>query len=458
MKKIFFLITLLLILPSISAINLTIEKQSVNEVLISELDMPAYFDLEITNLGSNDKFKIYNLVGLDISPESIEIDKGETKQLSLKVAPLGQLDIRGLYSFECFFRGEDESETNTKLTIRIIDLADAFEIGSEEFNPESNSLEVYIHNKVNFDFGEINAKFKSAFFDFEENFNLGPNEKKNFDISLNKEEFKKLMAGFYTLKTEVNVENEKADIEGVIKFAEKNLVTSTKKDYGFVINTQIIEKTNEGNVMAKSETVLKKNIISRLFTSFSPSPDIVERQGLEIFYTWDREIKPGETLKITVKTNWLFPLLVVLFIVAIVILSKQSSKTDLVLRKKVSFVKAKGGEFALKVSILVNARKYIEKVSIIDRLPPLVKIHERFGGERPLRIDERNKRIDWGFEKLEAGEKRVISYIIYSKIGVLGKFSLPTTTAIYEKEGKVKESTSNRAFFLIDQSKKVVED
>lgn len=458
MKKIFFLITLLLILPSISAINITIERQSINEVLISELNMPAYFDLQITNNGPDDTFKIYNLVGFDTFPESVQIDKGETKELSLKVAPLGKLDIRGLYSFECFFRGQDESETNEKLTVRIIDLKDAFEIGSEEFDPESNSLEIYLYNKVNFDFENISAKFKSAFFDFEDSFNLGPNEKKSFNIKLNKEEFKKLMAGFYTMKTEVNVNDEKANIEGTIRFVEKNLVTSTKKDYGFVINTQIIEKTNEGNVVAESETVLKKNIISRLFTSFSPSPDIVERQGLEIFYTWDREIKPGETLTITVKTNWLFPLIVVLFVIAIVILSKKYTKTDLLLRKKVSFVKAKGGEFALKVSLIVNARKYIEKVSIIDRLPPLVKIHERFGGETPKRIDERNKRIDWGFEKLEAGEKRVISYIIYSKIGVLGKFSLPTTTAIYERDGKVKEATSNRAFFLIDQIKKEIED
>ncbi len=456
MKKIFILITLiLLILPSVLAINLTIEKQSSNEVLIIGLEMPAVFDLKITNLDSSDNFKFYNLLGLNISPETVSINQGETKEIKLKISPIGDLDIRGFYTFVYTIRGQDGSKIDQRLTVKIIDLKDAFEIGAEEFDSDSSSLDIYIHNKVSFDFSEIDVKFTSAFFNFEESFPLEPNQRKSFNVQLNKDDFKKLMAGFYTLNAKISVGDEKANVEGIMKFVEKNLVTSTKKDYGFIINTKIIEKTNEGNVLAKSETVLKKNIISRLFTSFSPQPDIIERQGLTIYYTWEREIKPGETLKIIVKTNWLFPLLVVLFIIAIVILAKQYAKTNLVLKKKVSFVRAKGGEFALKVSIFVHAKKYIERVSVIDRLPPLVKIHERFGGEKPLRINEKNKRIEWGFEKLEAGETRMISYVIYSKIGVLGKFALPSTTAVYEREGEVHETISNKAFFIAEQKRRV---
>jgi len=458
MKKICVLVILiLLILPSILAINLSIEKQSSNEVLIIGLKMPAVFDLKITNLGSQDNFSFYNLVGLSISPETVSINQGETKEVKLKISPIGDLDIRGFYTFKYAIQGQDYSEISQQLTMKIIDLEDAFEIGSEEFDSDSSSLNIYIHNKVSSDFTSINANFKSAFFNLKENFSLGPNEKKSFNIQLNKDNFRKLMAGFYTLNAEINVEDKKANVEGIIKFVEKNLVTTTKKDYGLIINTKIIEKINEGNVLAKSETVLKKNIISRLFTSFSPQPDIVERQGLTVYYTWEREIKPGETLKIIVKTNWLFPLLVILFVVVIVVLTKQYSKTNLILKKKVSFVRAKGGEFALKVSIIIHAKKYVERVSIIDRLPPLVKIHERFGGEKPLRINEKNKRIEWGFEKLETGETRILSYIIYSKIGVLGKFALPATTAVYEREGEVHESTSNMSLFLEEQ-KKSIED
>jgi hypothetical protein len=51
---------------------------------------------------------------------------------------------------------------------------------------------------------------------------------------------------------------------------------------------------------------------------------------------------------------------------------------------------------------------------------------------------------------MQPGERRVFSYIIYSKIGVLGKFALPSVTAVYEKEGKVKEAQSNQAFFMLE--------
>ena len=354
MKKIPVLIFIaLLILPAVSAINISIEKQSLDEVLVAELNLPVIFDLKITNLGSTDNFEFYNLLGFSMFPiEAIHIEGGQTKDVPLKISPIGEFTYRGLYTLEYFIRGQDDSEVKQRLTFRVVDLKDAFEIGSGELDIESNSLGIYIYNKVNFDFGEIDAKFSSPFFDVEKNFSLGTNERKIFNVEVNKEDFKKLMAGFYTLTAEVSVQDQKADIEGIIKFVEKDILTTTKKDYGLIIYTQVIKKVNEGNVLAKSETVIKKNIISRLFTSFSPEPDSVDRGGFKMYYTWTRQIKPGETLEIVVKTNWLFPLLVILFVVVIVVLAKQYTETHLVLRKKVSCVRAKGSEFALKVSIV----------------------------------------------------------------------------------------------------------
>ena len=130
----------------------------------------------------------------------------------------------------------------------------------------------------------------------------------------------------------------------------------------------------------------------------------------------------------------------------------------MVLRKRVHFVKAKGGEFALKVSVFVNAKHYVERVHIIDRLPPLVKLFDRFSGDTPTKVSEKERRVEWDFEKLEGGETRMLSYIIYSKIGVLGRFALPSTTAIYQRDGKIHESVSNRAFFVAEQTKVESED
>ncbi|MBU2562163.1 MAG: hypothetical protein KKF68_00695 [Nanoarchaeota archaeon] len=458
-KMLIFLLGILMIFPLISALNIEVEKKSSNEVLISGVDKPVTFDLEITNYGPAESLEFYNLIGFKMFPIGrVPISTGEKKEVQVKISPIGEFDYKGYYTFNYFIRGLDSTQVGERLTFKIVKLEDAFEIGANEFDPESNSVEIYIHNKENFDFGEINVKFSSSFFNIEEIFSIGPHEKKEFTINLNKEDFNKLIAGFYTIEAEITAQEQTAKVQGTIKFVEKNIVTTTKRDYGFVIITKSIEKTNEGNIITDTETTLKKNIISRLFTNFNPQPDYVERRGLTVDYTWEKSIKPGETFKIAVKTNWLFPLLIIFFIIAIVVLAKQYSKTDLVLKKKVSFVRAKGGEFALKVSILVNAKKHVERVSVTDRLPPLVKIHEKFGAEKPVRINEKTRRIEWNLERLEAGETRILSYVIYSKIGVVGKFALPSAIAIFEKDGEISESESNRAFFIAEQRDKEIEE
>jgi hypothetical protein len=460
MKRAFIsLLIILLILPLVLAINIKVEKTSSQETMIAEIKQPVIFELKITNLGDSDSFEFYNLLGFQMFPiGTTPIESGETEDIELKVSPIGEFDERGSYTFPYYIRGQDNTEIEEKLTFRIVELKDSFEVGSGEVDADIGSIKIFIENKVNFNFEDVNAKISSIFFNLEETFDLGPFEKKEFDVLLDQDDLKKLMAGFYTVDAKINVEDQETEIEGVIRFVEKTLVTTSKKDYGILINTNVITKTNEGNIVEKSETIIKKNIISRLFTSFSPEPDTVNRDGATVYYTWAKEIRPGESFEITVKTNWLFPFLVILLIIAIVIFIKKYSVTDLVLKKKITFVRTKGGEFALKVSILANAKKYVERVNIIDRLPPLVKVHHRFGGEEPTRIDEKTRRVEWNLDKLEVGEVRMISYIIYSKVGIVGRFALPSATALYERNGKIKDTESNKAFFIAEQKKGEVEE
>jgi hypothetical protein len=220
-----------------------------------------------------------------------------------------------------------------------------------------------------------------------------------------------------------------------------------------VVNTKIIKKENQGNSIIPTQIEVNKSIISRLFTTFSPEPDLIERKGLKVRYLWEDEIKPGENLEIKIQTNWLFPLFLIFFVIAIVVLIRKSTIRSVHMRKKVSFIRTKGGEFALKVNVLVSANKYVEKVTIVDRLPPLVKVFERFGSEQPSIVDAEGRRIKWEYEKLEAGEVRMLSYVIFSKVGVVGKFALPSAIAIYEKDGEVREAHSNRAFFVAEQKR-----
>ncbi len=454
MKRLLIILILLVVVPSLFALNLEVEKTSKNEVMIIGLNEPARFDLTLKNYGPEDNLVFYTYFSQSIFPKgTVNIQEEKVKEIQVEIYPPENIK-EGYSQFQLFIRGQDNSEVIKPLTINVVEFQDIFEIGSGDIDAESKTIELYIQNIVNFQFKELDVKFSSAFFEINEKFSLGPFEKKNFTITLDKEKFSKLMAGYYTMSAEIKTKSLETIIEGTINFQEKNILTTNKKNYGIVINTQLITKKNEGNVPEIVSTVIKKNIISRLFTTFTPEPDYIERQKGFVYYTWENELQPGQLIEIKAKTNWIFPLIIIVLIVLIVVLLKKTSKTNITIRKRVSFVRAKGGEFALKVTIIVKAKKYLEKISIIDRLPPLVKVHERFGSEKPTRVDEKNKKLEWQYEKLEQGEVRILNYIIFSKIGLLGKFALPRTTAIFEREGVVKESVSNKTFFLAEAAKK----
>jgi hypothetical protein len=79
-------------------------------------------------------------------------------------------------------------------------------------------------------------------------------------------------------------------------------------------------------------------------------------------------------------------------------------------------------------------------------------LYEKFG-IRPDKIDAATKRLFWNIERLNSGEERVYSYIIYSKLNVVGRFELPSATAIYQREGKTEQVLSNRTFFVAETSR-----
>ena len=68
--------------------------------------------------------------------------------------------------------------------------------------------------------------------------------------------------------------------------------------------------------------------------------------------------------EIVVKTNWLFPLVIIILIVLVVVLLKKTSKVNITLRKRVTFVKAKGG----KIGNSIFEEDKIEQVEKIYQL------------------------------------------------------------------------------------------
>ena len=207
------------------------------------------------------------------------LNRGEQKEISMKIYPREKMTMRGVYALEYTIRADDNSETSNALSIRVIEPKDAFEVGAEDISLEANTFTVYIQNKENFDFKEVNAKISSDFFQFDKTFAIGPKGKQTFKLDLNNEDIKKLVAGFYTIKAEINSLGQTGVTEGKVKFVEKDSVETTKDEKGLFINTQTVEKINKGNTIVKPEVTIEKNVLTRFFTSTEPKADVIERNG-----------------------------------------------------------------------------------------------------------------------------------------------------------------------------------
>ncbi len=458
MKKEITLISIAIFLLSlnlVSAINLDVSVKPVSDSYIIDLNKPAVFDLIIKNLGDTDEFEIYSLVGVDISPETkFKIVSGETKTLRIEAIPQEALKSKiGFFTFEYLIRDSRSEIQKEKLSLNIAGLEDAILVIPQNINLNSEKMVVTIKNIIMYDFNEIKININSAFFESEETISLKSLESKQFEIPLDKEKMKSYAGGSYLMNVRFQTSGKIAEKEVMFKFLEQENIETNENVEGILIRRTEITKKNLGNVKKTVSINIQKNLLTCLFTTVNLQPTKTEIKGLVKYYIWEKELAPNEQLKVIAKTNWLYPILIILLIIGIYILIKRYIETDIMLRKKVSFVKTKGGEFALKVQIKIKARRYVEKIKITDKLPSIVNLYDKFGAVAPDKIDIENKRLEWDIEALNPKEERIFSYIIYSKIGVVGKFELYPASAVYEKDGDIKNAQSNKAFFINEPEK-----
>lgn len=447
MKKFMFLILVFLLVPTVFGIDLEISQASENVFIIGDPN-PIEISFEIKNNGESSDFKIYNLIGFSMKKTEFSLRNGEKKKISFEVHPRNRMDPRENYAIEFFVKDELGEKVSAAALVKIVYPKDALEISISEIKPGDEEVTIQLKNLFNYKFEKIGLKFTSEFFSGQREVELGPYEEKGFGFRLNKKNIEKLPNGYYTVKTTIDSLGNIDEKELRVKFIEKGSLSTDTAKTGFLIRKETIQKTNTGNTKVRPEITIEKNIVSKYFTNTVPPADLVERDGTKIKYTWIREISPGEKFTIQTTTNWVYPIIIFLLIIWVVVFIGKFLSTDVTIKKKASYLRTKGGEFALKVTIQVKAQKEIERLNLIERLPGVVNVYPKFAGESPSRVNEEKRRIDWRFEKMEAGEIRRISYILYSKVGIMGRLALPRSKVVYERQGKIKRGYSNKCFFI----------
>ncbi len=449
MKKIsIFLLVLLISLSLVSSLDFT--AQTDTNTTVKEMRSPIKLTLNITN-ASPGKYNLYTLADLYITPsETFQIPDGYLEKEFL-ITPNDNLNVNGYYTFTYTLNHRGVEKLDKALTIKVLNLKDTIEISSESINYDSKEISFYIQNKENVWLNDLSAKFESILFQVQEDFDIGPFEKHIITIAVDENKLKKTGAGVYVIKSIFDTPSGKVPINGNLYLGEKKGITINEESSGFLIITKRIDKKNVGNVLESVETRIEKNIFSRLFTTFNIEPTLIERDGSKITYIFKKEkLSPSEVFSVGAKTNYLLPLSILIVIILAVFGVKRYVQEKVSFNKSVHSVRTKGGEFALKITLRLKALKSVETVSISDRIPHTVKLYKQFM-IKPDKIDPETRRIHWNIGNLNAGEERIISYIIYSRVGFVGKFILPRGLVTFKKEDKTFQVNSNRVFFMSEQ-------
>ncbi len=456
--KVFFpLVVLLIILTFVCFLDsvhaqdypaVSVEKKIINSVIITELDIPAEYELKIRNNQlSGDNFEIYSLLDVIMTPlGTFYIEPSTTKTVKTTLMP--RTKETGKFGITYFIKGKTAGAEKVYEDTFVIDVkpfSDVVKITiPKNLDRESKTLKFKISNPEKINLGKGKVSIESDFFDLEKEIYLSAG--KSQEIELDLKDLSLLDAGPYVLEFRFDMENygeliatRKINLIEVVKITESDF-----KRTGILSYTRNIIKKNEGNVNQHVRVELSQFVFERIFSRYNLMPDESYFTGLNFVTIWQKELQTGETLDIKATIDYTIPVLILIALIVAFIIVQITSRPRIILRKKILKVKTTSGEFALKIVLIAkNIGSVVENVRIIDRIPIAAKIHEKFGAIKPDKVE--NGKLEWKFEKLMPGEEHVLSYVVYSKVVFLGKINIPKAVAHYtDIKGKQRTAYSTK--------------
>lgn len=428
------------------------KKTAINDVVAKELNVPAKFNLTITNHNIyDDYFQVYSLVDLKISPiTSFLIPAGQQKTIEMKALPSGWLKNKGTYSVEYYIKSEKSGYLTDTVIIKVLPLSEILTIKMpSSITRDDNKIEITIINDENIDLGETQLFLNSDIFSATKNITIAPKSSQTVALDLDSNEIKLKKAGTYEVKTTLFLNKEyNYTTESDIKLEEFSSITTTESSkFGFFSFVKTITKKNNGNVPKLVSIEITKSRFERFFSSFNVQPTSEKASFMLTTLSWDRELQPGESFTLEVKTNYTIFVVILIILIILIVALYLAKRPRVIVRKKSTKLITKGGEFALKVIVFIkNVGKEIQNVSLVDRLPHVAKLYERFT-VKPDKIE--GNKLEWNFGSLAPNEERVVSYIIYSKVTPIGTIELPQATVHYtDSKNRRKFINSNKLFVL----------
>lgn len=449
MKKLGLLFLILTLLPLVAAAVQVTAPKDVPLLIVGSDDESVSYRLTLTNTGSSSDFEVYSLVGVVLKPDTIHLEQNMPTTITFTASPIDHLleTARGTVKFEYEIFSTLGGVNKHELLMDIAELNDVIFVRPLSVEPGDTTVVLSLQNLKGKTFSNLKVNVKSELVNTETIVTLEPYQTLTIPVQLDVDAMKRLVADTYPLRIDLAYQGAEDRIISNIKYREKGGVAVAESHDGVIIRTTTTEKINEGNVPVTVTISERRDIFTRLLTDHDPSPETATKRGFYVSYTWQKLLAPSERLTVRSTTNYTLPALLLLLIVAGVVGVRLYVRTSLSMVKRVSFVRTRGGEFALKVTIHARARKNLQNITVTDRIPHVMKLFESYG-IKPHAVNDSARTISWHMPHLSAGEERMFSYIMYSKLRVVGSFELPMAHANFTHNGKHTSVLSNKTSFV----------
>ena len=221
----------------------------------------------------------------------------------------------------------------------------------------------------------------------------------------------------------------------------------------FLKRTETHIFTNKGNIEDSDTFILETSFFSQLFTRTNPKAEVVKEDGKR-YYQWEIILGSGESSNIILTRNFRTFAGVILLIL-IGILAYYLFRSSVITKKQARILKMEKHSGISKMKVLLHVKnrtgKVIDHVLVTDRIPHIAEVIKDFevGTLKPEKLIKHKKEgvlLRWTFNQLEPYEERIITYMVRTKLDILGGFSLPSAMVKFKnKKGKFVKAFSNKA-------------
>jgi len=434
---------------AVSALDLDFEAQR-SKVLTGD---DAKYLLHITNDANKEKTVTFRTLSYDwdLNEEEdfLTLAAGETEDFDISYSPV--LDrAPGAYAVSLIIStGDDKIERFLPLTVIEEGEVIQAKLANNKIDPrKENVLKLELENLYDTFYEDVQLTIKTDFFEEKIEFDIGTKEKKEISVVL--ETDAQTTEGEYLLELTGTVGGKTYldhDLNLVVsKFSDLKEIIEPYS--GFLIYGEEITQTNDGNEILEKTYVKEFSGISKKFTSFDPEPEFVDADG-KLMAEWSYTLNPGDEFKISYKTNYGRPLIILILVILVASLVYFWVKKPLVIKKRVITLRASKGEIGIMkvmISVKNNTSKPLNGITLVDYLPKALKKPSEFGQYQPDNVAHTGQslRLSWNVSSLRPKQERIISYKISGSIRVVGKMTLPNAVARVRKGSRKFRVYSNR--------------